>query len=95
MEDGSDWLHRQEELVTKLVERAARCPGLYPFREAADFIRVAQDHAGSEPTEVCRILEILWRHPERALQLNAQSLIQRGKGWKGRGDEIQRLKKIL
>ena len=95
METGSVWLRRQEELVAKLAARAASCPGLYPFREAADFLRVAQDHAGSGPTEVCRILETLWQHPEQAVQLNAQSLIQRGKGWKGTGNEIPPLRKTL
>ena len=95
MENGTDWLQRQEELLEKLVARAVRCPGLYPFREAADFLRVATDHAGLRPVEVCRILETLWQHPEEAVQLNAQSLIQRGKGWKGAKDEIPRFKKTI
>ena len=95
MENGTDWLRRQEELLTKLAARAERCPGLYPFLEAADFLRVAKDHAGSGPAEVCRILETLWQHPEQAVQLNAQSLIQRGKGWKGTGNKIPQLRKTL
>ena len=95
MESGTDWLRRQEELLEKLAARAVRCPGLYPFREAADFLRVATDQAGLRPAEVCRILETLWQRPEEAVQLNAQSLIQRGRGWKGAGDETPRLKKTI
>ena len=93
MEHGADWLRRQEELLAKLAVRAASCPGLYPFREATDFLRVAKDHAGPGPAEVCRILETLWQHPEQAIQMNAQSLIQRGKGWKETGDAISQLRK--
>ena len=77
----TSWLCRQEELLAKLVARAGRCPGLYPFREAGDFLRVAQDHGGKEPSEVCRVLEILWQSPDEATQLNAQSLIRRGQGF--------------
>ncbi|NBS54372.1 hypothetical protein EBT23_02220 [bacterium] len=95
MESGTDWLSRQDELLRKLAARAASCPGLYPVREADDFLRVATDHAGPGPAEVCRILEALWQHPEQAVQMNAQSLIQRGKGWKGMGNEMPRLKKAL
>ena len=82
MEHGTSWLQRQDELVAKLTQRAAACPGLYPFREAADFLRVAQDQAGDEAEAVCRILETMWQRPEEAVQLNAQSLIRSGKGWK-------------
>ena len=81
--NGTNWLRRQEELLAKLTARAVSCPGLYPFHGAADFLRVAQDHAGTEPAGVCRVLEALWQRPDEAIQLNAQSLIQRGKGWKG------------
>ena len=95
MKDSKDWLRRQEELLAKLAARAASCPGLYPFREAADFLRVATDHSGAGPAEVCGILETLWQHPEKTIQLNAQSLILRGKGWKGPADEIHRRKNAL
>ena len=81
MERGVCWVARRDELVAKLEIRASRCPGLYPFRAAEDFLRVAQDHAGASAEEVCRILEIMWQKPDEVLQLNAQSLIQRGKGW--------------
>ena len=80
METAIDWLRRQEELLAKLAARAATCPGLYPIREAAEFLRVAMDHAGQEPEAVCKILEILWQRPEEAFQFNAQSLIRRGRG---------------
>ena len=76
------WVARRDELVAKLAQRAASCPGLYPFREAADFLRVAQDQAGAEAESVCRFLEAMWQRPEEAVQLNAQSLIRNGKGWK-------------
>ena len=80
MESATNWLHRQEELLAKLSARAGSCPGLYPFRDSADFLRVAQDHAGQGPEAVCKILEILWQRPEEAVQINAQSLIRRGHG---------------
>lgn len=83
VEQGNSWLQRRDELAAKLAQRAAACPGLYPFREAADFLRVAQDQAGDEAEAVCRILEMMWRRPEEAVQCNAQSLIRRGKGWRG------------
>ena len=76
------WVARRDELVAKLAQRAASCPGLYPFREAADFLRVAQDQAGDEAESVCQLLEAMWQRPEEAVQLNAQSLIRNGKGWK-------------
>ena len=82
MAPGSKWLRRQDELLAKLAARAGSCPGLYPFREAADFLRVAQDHGGPETAGICRVLEILWQHPDEATQLNAQSLIRRGQGLK-------------
>jgi len=80
VDNGTNWLRRQDELLAKLVSRAGSCPGLYPFREGADFLRVAQDHGGADPAGICRILEILWQHPDEATQLNAQSLIRRGQG---------------
>jgi len=82
MEREVSWVVRRDELVAKLAQRAASCPGLYPFQEAADFLRVAQDQAGAEAESVCRLLEAMWQRPEEAVQLNAQSLIRNGKGWK-------------
>jgi hypothetical protein len=35
---------------------------------------------GGEDEEVCRVLEGMWRRPDEAVQLNAQSLIGRGHG---------------
>ena len=80
MENGRTWSQRRDELLAKLEVRAKSCPGLYPFREAADFLRVAEDHAGPEAEEICRVLEVMWQKPEGAVQLNAQSLIRRGEG---------------
>jgi hypothetical protein len=71
---------RQMELLAKLEARAKECPGLYPLKTAEDFRRVAADHAGAEDEEVCRVLEGMWRRPDEAIQLNAQSLIRRGHG---------------
>jgi hypothetical protein len=82
MESEAIWGRRRDELLAKLAARAASCPGLYPFREAADFLRVAQDQAGQKAETVCQFLEAMWQRPEEAVQLNAQSLIQRGKGLK-------------
>jgi len=82
MENGREWSQRRDELLARLEARAVSCPGLYPFRAAGDFLRVAQDHAGQKAEEVCRILEAMWLRPEEAVQLNAQSLIQRGGGFK-------------
>jgi len=39
------------------------------------------DHSKGDEEVVCQILEELWRRPDEALQINAQSLIQRGMGW--------------
>jgi len=71
---------RQMELLAKLEARAKECPGLYPLKTAEDFRRVAVDHVGVEDEEVCRVLEGMWRRPDEAVQLNAQSLIGRGHG---------------
>ena len=71
---------RQMELLAKLEARSKECPGLYPLKTAGDFLRVAVDHAGGEDGEVCRVLEGMWRRPDEAVQLNAQSLIGRGHG---------------
>lgn len=87
MEKGISWPERRDELVVKLVQRATDCPGLYPFRSAADFLRVAHDEAGDNMEQVCRILERMWQRPEEAVQLNAQSLIRRGSGWKAAAGE--------
>ena len=86
MAKENGWRGRQDELLAKLAARAESCPGLYPFREAADFLRVAEDHAGPEAEEICRVLEVLWQKPEEAVQLNAQSLIRRGEGLKHEAD---------
>ncbi len=82
MENEVVWGRRRDELLAKLATRAASCPGLYPFRETADFLRVAQDQAGEKAESVCYFLELMWRSPEEAVQLNAQSLIRRGQGLK-------------
>jgi hypothetical protein len=95
MERKISWIARRDELVAKLVQRAASCPGLYPFREAADFLRVAQDQAGDEVESVCRLLEAMWQRPEEAVQLNAQSLIRRGGGFKTAESEKRNSEKIL
>jgi len=57
------------------------CPGLYPVRTREDFLRLAIDHAKGGDELVCQILEEIWRRPDEALQINAQSLIRRGMGW--------------
>lgn len=82
MENGVTWNQRRDDLLAKLAARAASCPGLYPFQAAEDFFRVARDHAGEMPEDLCRILEAMWQRPEEAVQLNAQSLIRRGQGLK-------------
>jgi hypothetical protein len=71
---------RRTELLAKLVARAKECPGLYPIREEADFMRLAMDHAGQGEEGICLVLESVWRRPDEAVQLNAQSLIRRGLG---------------
>jgi hypothetical protein len=71
---------RRMELLAKLVARAKECPGLYPIREEADFLRLAMDHAGRGEEGICLVLESVWRRPDEAVQLNAQSLIRRGLG---------------
>ena len=87
MESETVWGRRRDELLAKLAARAAGCPGLYPFREAADFLRVAQDQAGQEAEAVCQFLEAMWQRPEEAVQFNAQSLIRRGKGLNQKADD--------
>jgi len=82
MKLGSTWAQRRDELLAKLAARAEACPGLYPLRKAEDFLRVAQDHAQKGVEDLCRVLEAMWQRPEEALQLNAQSLIRRGRGLK-------------
>ena len=95
MKNATDWFRRQEELLAKLAARAGSCPGLYPFRDTADFLRVAEDHAGPKPEAVCRVLEIMWQMPEEAVQLNAQSLIRRGRGFKKAKSEKRNSEKVL
>ena len=94
MKQGHEWSQRQDELVAKLEARAASCPGLYPFRAADDFLRVAKDHAGQDKEQICRILEAMWQRPEEAVQLNAQSLIGRGQGLKQeeKGEDVRAVK---
>lgn len=74
-------LARREELLGRLSERAEKCPGLYPVEKAEEFLRVAADHGGGTEEGICQILELMWRKPDEAFQWNAQSLIQRGKGF--------------
>ena len=71
---------RQLELLAKLESRSKECPGLYPLKTGEDFRRVAVDHSGGEDEAVCRVLEAMWKRPDEAVQLNAQSLIGRGQG---------------
>jgi hypothetical protein len=80
MENALQPSSRQMELLAKLEARAKECPGLYPLKTAEDFRRVAVDHVGVSDEEVCRVLEGMWRRPDDAIQLNAQSLIGRGHG---------------
>lgn len=95
MEREDSWIARRDELVAKLVQRAANCPGLYPFQEAVDFLRVAQDQAEDEVESVCRLLEAMWQRPEAAVQLNAQSLIRRGQGFKKAESEKRNSESIV
>jgi hypothetical protein len=53
---------------------------LYPLKTMEDFRRVAVDHAGGDDEAICRVLEAMWKRPDEAVQLNAQSLIGRGQG---------------
>jgi len=83
---------RRQELLTKLEERSRECPGLYPLRVAEDFLRVAMDHGGPDDEGICGVLETMWRRPDEAVQLNAQSLIRRGEGLdKDVGDRPQKM----
>jgi len=77
--EEASWSRRME-LLAKLVARAKECPGLYPIYEEADFLRLAMDRAGQGEEEICLVLESVWRRPDEAVQLNAQSLIRRGLG---------------
>jgi len=78
---SAEHAQRKEELLAKLEERAMACPGLYPVQTREDFLRLAIDHAKGGDELVCQILEEIWRRPDEALQINAQSLIRRGMGW--------------
>jgi hypothetical protein len=79
---------RRMELLAKLVARAKECPGLYPFREEEDFLRVAVDHGGQGEEGICFVLESVWRRPDEAVQLNAQSLIRRGLGFQAPTERV-------
>lgn len=79
---------RRMELLAKLVARAKECPGLYPFREEEDFLRVAVDHGGQGEEGICFVLESVWRRPDEAVQLNAQSLIRRGLGFQAATESV-------
>ena len=79
---------RRMELLAKLVARAKECPGLYPFCEEEDFLRVAVDHGGQGEEGICFVLESVWRRPDEAVQLNAQSLIRRGLGFQAPTESI-------
>ena len=90
--DGMSFSVRRQELLAKLEERSRECPGLYPFRVAEDFLRVARDHGGMEDEGICGVLEAMWRRPDEAVQLNAQSLIRRGEGLdKDAGERSQKM----
>ena len=80
-ENGNGQARRKEELLAKLVERARTCPGLYPVKSREEFLRLAVDLGTGGEESLCRILEGMWQRPDEALQINAQSLIRRGKGW--------------
>lgn len=95
MKHGSTWAQRRDELLAKLAARAEACPGLYPLRRAEDFLRVAQDHAKEGMEDLCRVLEAMWQRPEEAVQLNAQSLIRRGGGFKKTESENRNSEKSL
>lgn len=83
-------MRRKEELLAKLVERAAACPGLYPVHTRDDFLRLALDHGKGGVESLCQVLEGMWHRPDEALQMNAQSLIHRGQGWGGAAEERNR-----
>lgn len=89
-ENEADHFRRKEELLAKLVERAAACPGLYPVRTRDDFLRLALDHGKGGVESLCQVLESMWHRPDEALQMNAQSLIRRGQGWGGEAEERNR-----
>jgi hypothetical protein len=78
-----NWTQRVQQLLTQLEERARQCPGLYPVRTSDDFKRIVSDFlerqnsASPSPEETANWLEQIWRQPELAYQLNAQSLIRR------------------
>lgn len=71
---------RKADLLLRLETRSVSCPGLYPVKTREDFLRLALDHGAGSDESICRILEALWRRPDEAVQMNAQSLIQRGQG---------------
>lgn len=79
---GANHSRRKEELLAKLEKRSISCPGLYPVRTQEDFLRLARDHAQGGDESVCQVLEEIWRRPDEAVQINAQSLIRRGMGWR-------------
>jgi len=92
MNETASFQKRALELSQKLDSRAHACPGLYPVRDAADFLRIASDRLPMEnPTatlhdfsdeelkQLCLWLEKMLHHPETSLQINALSLIRRGK----------------
>jgi hypothetical protein len=56
---------------------------------------VAQDQAEDEVESVCRLLEAMWQRPEEAVQLNAQSLIRRGQGFKKAESEKRNSESIV
>lgn len=81
----SEHSRRKAGLLAKLEARALACPGLYPVKTREDFLRLATDHGAGGEESICQILEVLWRRPDEAVQMNAQSLIRRGQGL-DRGD---------
>lgn len=91
MSEQAAFQKRAMELSQKLHARAHACPGLYPVREASDFLRIAADRlveekpaltldlfSSEELKQLCLWLEKMLHHPESSQQINALSLIRRG-----------------
>ena len=88
---------RIDKLLQKLEQRAVHAPGLYPIKRSGDFLSIVihglEKHLERDLGENFRAmtvsdkqlvadwLEDLWRRPEGAIQLNAQYLIDKGKGF--------------
>ncbi|MEM9444991.1 MAG: hypothetical protein AAGA18_06530 [Verrucomicrobiota bacterium] len=88
--------YRVNKILQKLEQRALQAPGLYPIKRGQDFLSIVthglekylnrplgiklDELKISDKILVVDWLEDLWRCPERAIQLNAQFLIDKGKG---------------